>query len=182
MHLLAICIYSVCILHKIFRVHITIIHNIIIFYNLLIFFQLYLYPIAILSWMNFITTKNTILFLNDIYISAQKVRTDSLLELTVGFKPTTCWLLISCSINWAKLAYIFISAISSINSYISLVNRAYVIFMSFFMLFVGFMVYFQYFSSIYVIFSIFFAVFLLILCMALSIDFTGEFKLLAIWI
>ena len=128
MHLLAICIYSVCILHKIFRVHITIIHNILIFYNLLTFFQLYLYPIAILSWINFLTTKNTIHFWM-IFVSICSVRTETLLELTVGFKPTTCWLLISCSINWAKLAYIFISAISSINSYISLVNRAYGIFL-----------------------------------------------------
>ena len=127
MLLLAICIYLVCILHKIFRLHITIIYNILIFYNLLTFFQLYLYPIAILSWMNFLTTKNTIHFWM-IFVSICLVRTETLLELTVGFKPTTCWLLISCSINWAKLAYIFISAISSINCYISLVNRAYVIF------------------------------------------------------
>lgn len=35
-------------------------------------------------------------------------REPSQLELVIGIEPTTCWLQISCSANWATPAYIFI--------------------------------------------------------------------------
>ena len=59
---------------------------------------------TILSWMIFLGIQKNHPFLNDFCIKSV-VRTDSLLEPIAGIEPATYWLRISCSTDWAILAF-----------------------------------------------------------------------------